>query len=328
MAKEKAGASKGPGPFPIHPHSSTPADVPSSSGVRRGTGHLGLSKGHNPPSPTYRLAIALGGKWSKLTGPAGPASKWREGRRGTVRTFSQRSRSRLIQAICKIDQAALPPGALFVTLTYPGTYSPDADAWHRDLETWGKRLSRRYPDAFFFWKLEFQARGAPHFHLLAWGIPSDQAYLPQLRQWVSRSWYGVVGSGDRRHLAAGTNVQPVRSWRQLMAYTSKYVGKVDDNERATDTGRIWGIFNRRAYPTRVQAVVVSEREFFALRRIYRRFMGASRGFFRAGGPRSGIWVALSSGTALRCLDNVVATGHGAVELMPGAWLLETKWGCP
>ncbi|MBI5849316.1 MAG: hypothetical protein HZB31_15450 [Nitrospirae bacterium] len=53
----------------------------------------------------------------------------------------------------------------------------------------------------FLWfsVMEFQERGAPHFHILVTGIID--------RQELSRMWFDVVGSGDPRHLQAGTSIQ-------------------------------------------------------------------------------------------------------------------------
>ncbi len=54
-------------------------------------------------------------------------------------------------------------------------------------------------DIQYFTVLEFQDRGAPHYHILITGIIE--------RQKLSRMWYEVVGSDDPRHLQAGTSIQ-------------------------------------------------------------------------------------------------------------------------
>ena len=57
---------------------------------------------------------------------------------------------------------------------------------------------------------------------MVWGID----YL-NLLFWVPSAWYKSVRSGDIKHLRAGTRVERVRSWRGVMAYASKYMGKIE-----------------------------------------------------------------------------------------------------
>jgi len=130
-----------------------------------------------------------------------------------------------------------------ITLTYPGQWSQDPKAWKRDLDVFFRRLCRAYPQAAAFWKLEFQTRGAPHFHLLVWGVPPNA----QARTWVSRAWFEIVGSGDERHLRAGTQVQRVENWRQASAYCAKYLGKSDGGDHP-QAGRVWGVRKRDSVP--------------------------------------------------------------------------------
>jgi hypothetical protein len=63
---------------------------------------------------------------------------------------------------------------------------------------WLRRYSKGRCGAI--WKLELQDRGAPHFHLLIFGL----RYLPAAL--LARRWYEIVGSGDVNHLSAGTSV--------------------------------------------------------------------------------------------------------------------------
>jgi hypothetical protein len=191
-------------------------------------------------------------------------------KRGKVCGLSAGSRRRLQRRLASInrDVAGLP---LFVTLTYPGEWSDDGRVWKRDLKAWWKRLRRRWPGASAVWRLEFQRRGAPHYHLLLFGVPS----LPV--KWLARSWYEVVGSGDERHLLAGTQVQRVKSWRGVAAYASKYMAKVGGGPAvALDVGRVWGVLGGEHLPVLVVDVLTTFGEFFKLRRVLRRYL-ARRG---------------------------------------------------
>jgi len=160
------------------------------------------------------------------------------GLRGKVNTFSSASRRRLMRLIGIVDQREATP--LFVTLTYPGDWPKDSRVWKRQFDNFWKRLERKFGDVGCVWKLEAQRRGAPHFHLLVWGL----SYVPLL-EWISQAWYEVVGSGDLRHLRAGTQVQELRSWHGVMSYASKYLGKVDyelpKDGGWENVGRFWGV---------------------------------------------------------------------------------------
>ncbi|HEY9758876.1 MAG TPA: hypothetical protein V6C97_27150, partial [Oculatellaceae cyanobacterium] len=94
-------------------------------------------------------------------------------------------------------------------------------------------------------RLEFQERGAPHFHLLLFGV----GFLD--REWLSLTWAAICGyEGVERvkHEQAGTNVERVTGYRQATAYLSKYLGKLDRSECVTcdgeimEPGRWWGTF--------------------------------------------------------------------------------------
>ena len=192
------------------------------------------------------------------------------GPRGKVVGFTRESRRRLLRTIAQLDRCILP---LFVTLTYPGRFSTNYKDWKRDLKVWSDRLRRAYDGASFIWRLELQKRGAPHFHLLLYGVPTvDQ----QIKEWLSSSWYNVVRSGDINHLRAGTNIQTIRTHRGTMAYSSKELGKITQTHLSetysAGVGRWWGAYNRKSLPLlRSTSVELSEDQAVRLLRIARRY---------------------------------------------------------
>jgi hypothetical protein len=87
------------------------------------------------------------------------------------------------------------------------------------------------------WFLEFQERGAPHFMLFITGEFAKAKF--------SRAWYRIVGSGDERHLRAGTEISAIRKPYALAIYAGKYAGKWEQKvvpEGYTEVGRFWGLF--------------------------------------------------------------------------------------
>jgi hypothetical protein len=170
----------------------------------------------------------------------------------------------------------------FTTLTYPATYILDPKSWHRDLETWAKRLRRAFGPkiAGFVWRIEFQKRGAPHFHLMVW---SGGLNTRLFRAWCLRAWYEVVGSGDLKHLKHGAHVKELDSRRAIRNYVSKYLGKVvpaaidEAGERLEllEWGRNWGIRGDiPADPYHEREITAGE--FYQLRRLVRRWLKSRR----------------------------------------------------
>jgi hypothetical protein len=261
--------------------------------LARARAGIGLSTCHIPPRGSERaceglsdpavthdvvgravLRMARGGGLVRVaTIGAAPARARSESRRGRVAGYSRRSRRRLMDLTASIhrERAGRP---LFVTLTYPRQWDPDPEVWKQDLESFGKRLLRRYPRASFIWRLEFQRRGAPHFHLLMFGAD----WVPA--RWLGRSWAEIVGKGtaDPDHLRAGVEVKRVRSWRGVASYASKgmahELGKQDQAlSEAQLVGRWWGVVNRSALPVEIVTLVLSWRVFYQVRRLLQKLGG-------------------------------------------------------
>lgn len=169
-------------------------------------------------------------------------SRYKRGgrRRGLVKGLSDKSQARLWKWLDRVRRVALM-SAQFTTLTYPADY-PSARASKRDLKVFLQRLGRAYPGASGLWKLEPQQRGAPHYHLLVMGLGHlDAAAWSRWLLWVARAWYEVVGSGDVRHLVAGTSSERVKHPRAVGGYMAKYFSKKSDFEDEAP-GRYWGKF--------------------------------------------------------------------------------------
>jgi hypothetical protein len=168
------------------------------------------------------------------------------GKRGKVTGFSKKSKRRMLKKMMCFDWSHLIGGkhspeakAVFLTLTYPCDYSDDWRDWKADLRALGERIRREFGSLVGLWKLEFQKRGAPHFHILL--IFESKTWVEFFKVWVSKAWYEVVGSGDEKHLRAGTNVRRVTGpVGRLMRYLSKYMAK--DYQVSFPTGRVWGVW--------------------------------------------------------------------------------------
>jgi len=106
-----------------------------------------------------------------------------------------------MRKLAMMDKEYMP---LYVTLTYPAVYPTKPGEYKRHLKNFASRMKRVFPQAGFFWRLEFQRRGAPHYHLLVYGVEGTQ-------DWVSAAWYDIVGSGDENHLQCGAFVARIKN---------------------------------------------------------------------------------------------------------------------
>lgn len=156
--------------------------------------------------------------------------KWIGGKRGHISEFSRKSCLNMVETARNVTGLVA-----MVTLTYPGEFPCDGRLVKKHLELMRKWFLYRGIGAFWF--LEFQQRGAPHFHLFI-NATVDKDDL-------SQAWYKVVGSGDPRHLLAGTKVEAIRKPHAIATYAAKYAAKAEQKtvpEGYEDVGRFWGNF--------------------------------------------------------------------------------------
>jgi len=170
-------------------------------------------------------------------------------RRGSIVGLSNGAACRMRRYL----REALADYRQMVTLTYPGGYPLDGRVCKEHLRRFLQELKREHARAFLinpdlgerhssFWFLEFQNRGAPHFHIFTTWAPGYA--------WVAKRWYEIVGSDDVRHLHAGTRTEYLRSGRLgTIAYASKYAVKQEQKqvpEFFSNVGRMWGVCGYRS----------------------------------------------------------------------------------
>lgn len=114
---------------------------------------------------------------------------------------------------------------MMATVTYPERFPSDGVKVKRHLYNLLKWQQRAYGPHNYLWFIEFQGRGAPHFHILL-----DKIFGPvevvDRRAELSRKWYEIVGSDDPKHLAAGTRLERLRSPEGGRRYAVKYAMKM------------------------------------------------------------------------------------------------------
>lgn len=177
--------------------------------------------------------------------------------RGSVHEFSAGAATRMRRYLreCAAQYSHM------VTLTYPGFYSSDGAATkehlRRFLQELKRKVARDHGDTIHyssFWFLEFQNRGAPHYHIF-----TTQFFD---KQFIAQRWYEIVGSEDKRHLAAGTRVEKLAAGRGgTISYASKYANKQAQKlvpPGYEHVGRFWGVSGYRATMSADTFVSVSQ----------------------------------------------------------------------
>jgi|GEM_PF-2797793 len=202
------------------------------------------------------------------------------GKRGRIKRFSKASAARLRDRIWQLRKSKVP---VMVTLTY--LVCPSPERAKEDLNAFLVALKRKYPRAAGFWKLEPQKRGVPHYHLLVWNAQP-------WHRWIAKIWYRIVGSGDPRHLNAGTRVERLRSYRGTLAYVGKrYLTKECDDE-SRFWGRYWGVFNAKRLPLAesVECQFTGRFGVIVARTVRRWMRSKSGGKCKRGGRGRVVWI--------------------------------------
>ena len=207
--------------------------------------------------------------------------------RGVIQGISRDSRTRLIRFLATINR---PDPAWFVTLTYRD-WIEDFQIWKGHLHRFLMAVKKRYSCVAGVWRLEFQKRGAPHFHLILW-LDQEEDRLA-LGLWIRARWLAAIGDSSRAASAYATTAEEVRDFRNCGFYLSLYQAK--DHQDRTDilTGREWGKVQPKLLSTDpIREVSLLPKDIQLLRRIVRR---AYRVRNRVGFRRSTYWRSLGKG---------------------------------
>jgi len=225
--------------------------------------------------PLYRptLKLEFQGKFVAAAVRYPTDRKYSRCKRGKVTGFSAGSRTRMFDMFHKLEIKVKP---IFITLTYGDDY-PDAATAKANLRAFLERI-RRLPSCgktSAIWRMEFQERGAPHFHIIFFN-------LPFIKKENIQKWWGEIVGMEKPF----TRIEQIKRHRGVMAYVSKYVAKLQDGGNSgfnsltylhaykakygENIGRVWGKFEAANMP--FAASLTLERdfvpaEFYAFRRL-------------------------------------------------------------
>ena len=158
-----------------------------------------------------------------------PEKEKRLAKRSKIVKFTKKSAKNLRHVIRNSENM----WKVFITLTYPEDFPCNGKETKAHLNAFLQYLRRK--EIKYTWVLEFQSRGAPHYHIIA----SD--FIPKNE--LSNRWYSIVNSGDEKHLKAGTGIESIKSKGHLYGYLSNYIKKLEQKippEGFENVGRFWG----------------------------------------------------------------------------------------
>lgn len=231
------------------------------------------------PLGDFLITSAEGGgvAWVAESLPARPAPKVKQAR-GQICGFSRASRLRMIENLQTIDRRQVQ-GVYFDTLTtrrgtlgWKGLEKERRDFLKRFARRWGR-------DGWFIvWKKEPHESGWPHLHLLIFWLV-EPPRLRDFRHWQDEAWASTVAGDDAELRAAvkkaGCKCVRMKSWNGVASYAAKYCTK-EVEELAVETGRIWGIANRRLVPVTLRSEQVSRAAGVRVRRCLRKLQERRR----------------------------------------------------
>lgn len=217
-------------------------------------------------------------------------------RRGRIVHFSAKSRKRLLEVMARMRKDIK---GLFMTFTYRREDVSNFEA-KKHLDLMLRWLKYNIPDAAFIWRLEFQERGTPHFHIIELNVkrvPLD------VFKGITAHWQKMTGDDSY------PDIKQMQNKKHAMFYVSKYIAKrgqttpaafgedaagavggpqpseasaagldyVPYSEKSVFVGRFWGIVNRKNLPLADQQVRDfngSALSFLEYRRMARSYLDA------------------------------------------------------
>lgn len=190
-------------------------------------------------------------------------------KRRAIADFSRKSRLRLLKLVSRLEKTA---SGLFLTFTYRANMQ-DHSAAKQHLDLLLRKLKYDHPEGAYLWRMEYQKRGAIHFHVIAFNV--HKVEIEKLTQY----WQELTGDDSF------PDVERIQNRRKTLYYVSKYVAKHESNissgfinepylEKPAFFGRFWGVVNRKNLPLAPRTLIYltgDAKVFHDLRRYARRY---------------------------------------------------------
>ena len=157
-----------------------------------------------------------------------------------IKAFSNNARRRFLLKLAHINlQVYKSP--IFVTLTYQNILPKDNRELKQHLNNFLQQM-RRYRAKFqYVWRLEFQQRGAPHFHFVLFPLQNfKNKDVLIYKRFFQNAWRKAIGSWSEAMQLYSVDVKATDGKRQVFSYLAKYTAKKSEVESTTYKGRFYG----------------------------------------------------------------------------------------
>jgi hypothetical protein len=151
-----------------------------------------------------------------------------------------------------------------LTLTYGNPSPKNGEVVKRHLNNALTWLRRKHSGLEYLWFIEFQKRGAPHFHVLLNIKPMTRDRFELANYWsrgVAKKWPGLEGIGNDERTGLQERMFRVafheKSWQAVhksdgvARYITKYATKPEQKivpKNYQSVGRFWGVSNGVTVP--------------------------------------------------------------------------------
>lgn len=172
-----------------------------------------------------------------------------------IQSFSKNSRSRLIKLFAQTSFRSYSK-MYFLTLTYHEDFPQEFRAFKIQLDRFLKMIRRLDSNLAWIWRLEFQERGAPHYHLvLFWSKKSPKVSELTLKNWVTKAWLTHKACRCEDCQRYSTKLTELDTFKKGFNYVCKYSAKPDEKTKPVNSGRIWGYSNNlERYPIKKDSI--------------------------------------------------------------------------
>lgn len=155
-------------------------------------------------------------------------------------TFSRNSRLRLMRITSKIclDNYA---EVVHCTFTFHNSFPSQTDDIKKLFKNFWNKLNYNFPGTHFVWRLDFQKRGAPHYHIIflfPLGVRiNDGEYF---RLVLSKYWLESINETSIPAKLYGVKCTRTKEPKKFFAYVSKYAAKIEEVTNENYKARRWG----------------------------------------------------------------------------------------
>jgi hypothetical protein len=157
-----------------------------------------------------------------------------------IKRFSYNSRLRLLKLCGRINMDVYQD-IVHVIVTYHNNFPNSSESIKRLFHNFYVRLTLKFPSCSLIWRLEFQKRGAPHYHILLLNKKNKFSQSCELeRIKISNIWLDVIKEESLPASIHAVKITRTETYRKFFTYISKYAGKPEPDDAPSYSGRRWG----------------------------------------------------------------------------------------